>query len=228
MHRDRLCSVTTARCTTPLSCSPVAGTTHCGNRLCRNSTGYRDLQRFDRGACRQLPASGEAGAPDAGSPGIAPSLQYGNAHGCRQRGRATMAARRNHRPGCSALLPASKSHDLENVRRAADIYLRSGQGEHEHAELVRALERPGKARRAIDPPALTGRRQARVCRFKSVFSPGWHQAASLRQGRPSPNDGTPIKLLTILAPIGSLRIEDSHPQGQYHAISLSALRMPCG
>jgi CBS domain-containing protein len=36
---------------------------------------------------------------------------------------------------------AGKSRDLENVRRAADVYLRSGHGEHEHTALVRALER---------------------------------------------------------------------------------------
>ncbi len=43
---------------------------------------------------------------------------------------------------------AAKSRDLENVRRAADVYLRSGHGEHEHSVLVRALE---KAREHLSP-----------------------------------------------------------------------------
>jgi CBS domain-containing protein len=36
---------------------------------------------------------------------------------------------------------AGKSRDLENVRRAAEVYLRSGEGAHEHAALDRALAR---------------------------------------------------------------------------------------
>ncbi len=43
---------------------------------------------------------------------------------------------------------AGKSRDLEAVRRAADVYLRSGQGEREHTALVRALD---KAREHFGP-----------------------------------------------------------------------------
>ncbi len=49
---------------------------------------------------------------------------------------------------------AGKSRDLENVRRTADVYLRSGHGEHEHTALVRALE---KAREHLGPSLTTGR-----------------------------------------------------------------------
>lgn len=49
---------------------------------------------------------------------------------------------------------AGKSRDLEDVRRAADVYLRSGQGEREHAALVRAL---AKAREHLGPGLETGR-----------------------------------------------------------------------
>ena len=49
---------------------------------------------------------------------------------------------------------AGKSRDLENVRRAADVYLRSGQGEHEHTALVRAL---AKAREHLGPSVAAGR-----------------------------------------------------------------------
>jgi len=49
---------------------------------------------------------------------------------------------------------AGKSRDLESVRRAADVYLRSGQGAHEHAALVRALE---KAREHLGPGLTTVR-----------------------------------------------------------------------
>jgi CBS domain-containing protein len=49
---------------------------------------------------------------------------------------------------------AGKSRDLESVRRAADVYLRSGQGAHEHTALVRALE---KAREHLGPSLTTGR-----------------------------------------------------------------------
>jgi CBS domain-containing protein len=44
--------------------------------------------------------------------------------------------------------------DLENVRAAAELYLRTGHGEHEHAALVRALE---KARERLGPGLTTGR-----------------------------------------------------------------------
>ena len=43
---------------------------------------------------------------------------------------------------------AGKSRELENVRRAADVFLRSGQGAHEHTVLVRALD---KAREHLGP-----------------------------------------------------------------------------
>ncbi len=49
---------------------------------------------------------------------------------------------------------AGKTRELENVRRAADVYLRSGQGEHEHTVLVRALE---KAREHLGRGLTTGR-----------------------------------------------------------------------
>jgi CHAD domain-containing protein len=49
---------------------------------------------------------------------------------------------------------AGRTRDLEIVRQAADIYLRSGQGEHEHAGLVRALER---AREKSGSGIATGR-----------------------------------------------------------------------
>lgn len=49
---------------------------------------------------------------------------------------------------------AGKSHDLENVRRAADVYLCSGQGAHEHAVLVRAL---AEAREHLGPNLATDR-----------------------------------------------------------------------
>lgn len=52
------------------------------------------------------------------------------------------------------LFLAGKTRELEGVRRAADVYLRSGQGEHEHAALVRALE---KAREHLGPGLTTGR-----------------------------------------------------------------------
>jgi len=44
--------------------------------------------------------------------------------------------------------------DLENVRAAAELYLRTGHGEHEHAVLVRALAR---ARENLGPGLTTGR-----------------------------------------------------------------------
>lgn len=44
--------------------------------------------------------------------------------------------------------------DLENVRAAAELYLRTGHGEHEHAVLVRAL---AKAREHLGPGLTTGR-----------------------------------------------------------------------
>lgn len=44
--------------------------------------------------------------------------------------------------------------DLENVRAAAELYLRTGHGEHEHAALVRAL---AKAREHLGPGLTTGR-----------------------------------------------------------------------
>jgi hypothetical protein len=44
--------------------------------------------------------------------------------------------------------------DLENVRAAAELYLRTGHGEHEHAALVRAL---AKARENLGPGLKTGR-----------------------------------------------------------------------
>ncbi len=44
--------------------------------------------------------------------------------------------------------------DLENVRAAAELYLRTGHGEHEHAALVRAL---AKARERLGPGLTTGR-----------------------------------------------------------------------
>lgn len=44
--------------------------------------------------------------------------------------------------------------DLENVRAAAELYLRTGHGEHEHAVLVRALAR---AREHLGPGLTTGR-----------------------------------------------------------------------
>ncbi len=44
--------------------------------------------------------------------------------------------------------------DLENVRAAAELYLRTGHGEHEHAALVRALAR---ARERLGPGLTTGR-----------------------------------------------------------------------
>ena len=43
---------------------------------------------------------------------------------------------------------------LENVRAAAELYLRTGHGEHEHAALVRAL---AKARENLGPGLTTGR-----------------------------------------------------------------------
>jgi CBS domain-containing protein len=52
------------------------------------------------------------------------------------------------------LFLAGKTRTLESVRRAADVYLRSGQGEHEHAALVRALE---QAREQLGPGLTTGR-----------------------------------------------------------------------
>lgn len=44
--------------------------------------------------------------------------------------------------------------DLENVRAAAELYLRTGHGEHEHTVLVRAL---AKAREHLGPGLTTGR-----------------------------------------------------------------------
>lgn len=44
--------------------------------------------------------------------------------------------------------------DLENVRAAAELYLRTGHGEHEHAALVRAL---AKASENLGPGLTTGR-----------------------------------------------------------------------
>jgi len=49
---------------------------------------------------------------------------------------------------------ATRSRELESVRRAADVYLRSGQGEHEHTVLVRAL---AKAREHLGPTVASGR-----------------------------------------------------------------------
>ena len=102
---------------------------------------------------RQLPASGEASASEHRTlPGncdrVCGSRQLSTA-AVSEAGQP-MAARRNDRPGRGRTpLPCQPAlTDLENVRRAADIYLRSGQGEHEHAELVRALE---KARESLGP-----------------------------------------------------------------------------
>jgi acetoin utilization protein AcuB len=57
-----------------------------------------------------------------------------------------------------AQLPAGSATDvlidLENVRAAAELYLRTGHGEHEHAALVRAL---AKARERLGPGLTTGR-----------------------------------------------------------------------
>jgi CBS domain containing-hemolysin-like protein len=100
---------------------------------------------------RQLPASGDASTGDHGLPaGLATEFADTAALTA-----AISDAEQRWQPGrktdqvAGALLYlASKSHDLENVRRAADIYLRSGQGEHEHADLVRALE---KARERLGP-----------------------------------------------------------------------------
>jgi len=44
--------------------------------------------------------------------------------------------------------------ELENVRAAAELYLRTGHGEHEHAVLIRAL---AKAREHLGPGLTTGR-----------------------------------------------------------------------
>jgi CBS domain-containing protein len=52
------------------------------------------------------------------------------------------------------LFLAGKTRELEDVRRGADVYLRSGQGEHEHATLVRALQ---KAREHLGPGLTSGR-----------------------------------------------------------------------
>jgi len=49
---------------------------------------------------------------------------------------------------------AIRSRELESVRRAAEVYLRSGQGEHEHTVLVRAL---AKACEHLGPTVASGR-----------------------------------------------------------------------
>ena len=48
----------------------------------------------------------------------------------------------------------AKAHLLETVLRAADVYLHSGQGEHEHAELLLAVRR---AKEGIRPDLAIGR-----------------------------------------------------------------------
>ncbi|MCL4721264.1 MAG: CBS domain-containing protein [Gammaproteobacteria bacterium] len=50
--------------------------------------------------------------------------------------------------------PDDRAADLEAVCRAAELYLRSGHGEHEHAVLIRALAR---AREHLDPRVPAGR-----------------------------------------------------------------------
>ncbi len=58
-------------------------------------------------------------------------------------------------PGAgSSASPDARAEDLETVCRAAELYLRSGHGEHEHAVLTRALAR---AREHLDPVLPTGR-----------------------------------------------------------------------
>lgn len=100
---------------------------------------------------RQLPASPEAGASEHGIPaGIA--TEFADTAtltaAVSEAGQRWQPGGKTDRVAGALLFLASKSHDLENVRRAADIYLRSGQGEHEHTELVRALE---KARERLGP-----------------------------------------------------------------------------
>jgi hypothetical protein len=48
----------------------------------------------------------------------------------------------------------AKGRHLEAVLRAADLYLHSGQGEHEHGALVKAVAR---AKEAIRPDLKIGR-----------------------------------------------------------------------
>lgn len=92
---------------------------------------------------RQLPVSGNAGINASGIPqGIAAEFADTaalNAAVSEAEQRWISGAKSDQVAGALLYL-ASKSRDLETVRRAADLYLRSGQGEHEHAGLVRALE----------------------------------------------------------------------------------------
>ena len=106
----------------------------------------------------QLPASERAGAachrvPPAAADEFAGS---GGAGRLSQRSGAAPAVRGRGGPAgaCPRSTWPARSRELENVRRAADVYLRSGQGEHEHTALVRALE---QAREHLGPGLTTGR-----------------------------------------------------------------------
>lgn len=100
---------------------------------------------------RQLPASGEAAVSERGiPPGIATEFADTAAlkAAVSEAGQRWTSGGKTDQVAGALLYLASKSRDLENVRRAADIYLRSGQGEHEHTGLVRALEH---ARETLGP-----------------------------------------------------------------------------
>lgn len=106
---------------------------------------------------RQLPSSSEAGPGEQKRhPGIAAEFSDRAALTAaitEAEQRWTSAGKTD--PVAGALLYlAGMSRELEIVRRAADIYLRSGQGEHEHAGLVRALE---NARERLGPGLSMGR-----------------------------------------------------------------------
>jgi len=100
---------------------------------------------------RQLPASA---GPTVGQPANSPGLSNEFADttaldAAVSEARQRWTSGRKTDPVAGALLYlASKTRDLENVRRAADVFLRSGHGEHEHAGLVRALEH---ARETLGP-----------------------------------------------------------------------------
>lgn len=76
-------------------------------------------------------------------------------------GKAVAAAERRHlgnddpeRIAAALLYLNAKARHLETVLRAADLYLHSGQGEHEHGALVKAVAR---AKEAIRPDLKIGR-----------------------------------------------------------------------
>lgn len=102
---------------------------------------------------RQLPSSEAGHEVPAGAP-----TRFADAE---ELERAVHAAERRHvanedpeRVAAALLYVNAKCRNLEAVLRAADLYLRSGQGEHEHGALVKAVAR---AKEAIRPDLKIGR-----------------------------------------------------------------------